>query len=1011
MKRETGDQPGNVRKFRVLGDLEVLADGQPLSLSSRRQEQLLAMLIRRPGHVVPAETLIDALWGERLDPRSGKNLQVLVHRLRRTLGDPGRIRHDRSGYLLLAQTADVDAWHFADLAERGAGALDRGDAESAASLLASALALWRDRAFTGMDDVRPLAEAAERLEQNRRRTLIKRIDADLALGRHARLVPDLIALAGEDPLAESVSARLMVAMHGSGQRTEALEVYRRTRAVLAEELGLEPGPQLRALERAILRGDADVRLEDPGEGMAARLGRPVEGLGPCLLPAALSDLTGRDAELRRLALALREESAGPAVCVVSGMAGVGKTALAVRAAHEARAAFPDGQLYVNLRRAGTGPVDPGEALGRFLRALGVVGTAVPDTIDERAEVFRALVAGRRVLVVLDDAADEAQVEPLLPAGGGCAVVITARAALTALPGADQLALGVLDTAAAIELLRTVTGRGELDAGPVAARLAELCGWLPLALRIAGARLAARPYWPAERLLSRLTAEHDRLDELTHGTLSVRASLAIGYSGLSEPARTLFRRLGLLEAPDFVGWVAAALLGVGQRASEDVLESLLDAQLVEYSRQDGVGDHRYRLHDLVRLYAQERAAADEPAADSAAALTRLAGAYLSLTEQAHRRQYGGDHAVLHGPGTRWDCGEATAQRLLADPAAWMLGERLGLVAAVNQAARLGLSDICWDLAMTAVTLFASQGHFDNWRHTSQTALALAVRAGDRRGEAAMRYSLGELELFRQRYATARPHLDAALSLFELAGDRHGQALTLRDAALIDRMEGRSEIALDQYVRSLAMLREVGDRNAEAHVLGCIAQVHIDHGSAAQAGPPLETALGIYRDLGDGRGIAQILNRMGALHLGEGRAAAAEAAYEQVMAGARGAGDRIGEAHGLLGIGEARLLAGDHVEAGARIGPALTLATEVGEPFLEARARLAAGRLAAECGDEDMARTSLDDAARSFAEIGLPVWHEKALAALRSIDAPQLAALVPGAAQAPPPPAPSPGRSVQ
>ncbi|MEU8377843.1 tetratricopeptide repeat protein, partial [Streptosporangium sp. NPDC048865] len=815
-----------------------------------------------------------------------------------------------------------------------------------------------------------------------------------------------LSMVAEDPLVESTTARLMVAMHRAGLRTEALETYRRTRTVLAEELGLEPGPQLRALERAILRGDPRVGLDPPPEAAPAKEKAPPPAppapppAAPSLLPAGVSDLTGRDTELRWLVSVLRDRSAAPVICAVSGMPGVGKSALALRAAHDLRDAFPDGRLYVNLRGAGAEPVDPSHALSRFLRALGVAGTAIPDGLDERAEVFRAHLSDRRVLVLLDDAANEAQVEPLIPAGDGCAVVVTSRGALTALPGAQRLALGVLGNAAAVRLLGTITGRAELTSGTAAARrLAELCGHLPLALRIAGARLAARPHWSVDRLLSRLTAEHDRLDELTHGTLSVRASLALGYSGLDEPGRTLFRRLGLVDTPDFAGWVAAALLdmgshasgppgavpqGAGTRDAEEVLEGLVEARLVDYAGRDGTGEPRYRVHDLVRLHARERAGTDDPPGASAAALTRLAGGYLALAERAHRRQYGGDYTVLHGDGPRWDCGEATADRLLADPSGWLRGERLGLVAAVEQAARLGLSEMCWDLAMTAVTLFEAQGHFDDWRHTSETALAAALRAGDRRGEAAMRYSLGTLALFRQRYTDARPHLEAALPLFEAVDDRHGQALTLRNAALIERVEGRAETALDGYRRALRMLREVGDPHAEAHVLGSMAQIHIEHDRPGTAAPLLETALAVYRGLGNTRGIAQILNRLGLLRLRQDDPAGAKDAFEQVLAAARTAGDRIGEAYGMLGMGEAELLAGELDHAAGLLDAALLLAEGLGEPFVAARARLACGRLAGERGDHEPAVAMLDRAVREFADIGLPVWHERALEARRALD---------------------------
>ncbi|GLW11297.1 SARP family transcriptional regulator [Microtetraspora sp. NBRC 13810] len=959
-------------EFQVLGAVGVRDDGHSVSFSSRRQEQLLALLICRAGRAVTAETLIDELWRERAGPAAGKNLQVLVHRLRKTLGDPGRIRLDRSGYMLCARTPEVDAWYFADLAEQGRAALLRDDAHTAATLLGRALALWHGPPFAGLTEVAALAESAAHLEQERRRALTARIDADLALGLHARIVPDLVTLLAEDPLDEATAARLMKALYRSGQRREAVEVYRRTRAALVDELGVEPGPQLRGLEQAMLRGDSD--------GGPPR--RDAET--PCLLPPAVHDLTGRDEELRRLTGATREVRTGtPVLCVVSGMPGVGKTALAVRAAHDRRADFPDGQLYINLRGAGPAPVEPHDALARFLRALGVSGTAIPETVDERAEVYRARMSGRRVLVVLDDAAGEGQVEPLIPAGAGCAIVITSRAPLTALPAAFRLPLGVLGEDDAISLLSAVTGRPLLNTDGTVHRLAALCGRLPLALRIAGARLAARPHWSADRLVERLAIEHRRLDELTHGPLSVRASLALGYSGLGEPGRTLLRRLGLLETPIFAGWTAAALLGTGAGDAEDALEGLLDAQLVEYAGTDGIGEARFRLHDLVRLHAKERLAEDEPPGEADAAVIRLIGCYLALAEDAHRRQYGGDYTVLHGHAPRWDPDEATRARLLAEPAAWLRSERLGLIAAVDQAARLNLSETCWDLALTAVTLFEAQGHFDDWERTSQTALAVAMHAGDARGEAAMRYSLGSLDVFRQRYTAAQPHFDTALRLFELVGDRHGQALTLRNAALIHRMCGRAEAALRQYERALTMLREAGDRHAEAHVQGSIAQIHIEHGRAATAASLLDRALAAYRSLGDQRGAAQILNRMGAMHLSEGRPAEAEAAYREVTAAARAGGDLIGEAHGLLGSGEARLMAADHDGAGRLLASALALATEVGEPYVAARTRLAAGTLAAGQGDEERARELLSAAAGDFAELGMPVWRSRAAAALRAL----------------------------
>lgn len=958
----------------MLGTMEVRDGGHPTALTSRRQGQLLALLICHRGRPVTTETLIRELWREWGGPSAAKNLQVLVHRLRRTLGDPDRVRLDRGGYLLRAHVSEVDAWQFTHLAEQGRAALERDDARTAATLLTRALRLWRGPAFPGLTGLGPVVRYAALLEQERRRALIARVDADLALGRHAALVPELTALLAENPLDEPTAARLMTALYGCGQRKEAAEVYRRTRAVLTRELGVEPGPQLRALEEAVLRGDAEIG--------PARLTTGIEV--PCLLPAAVSDLTGREDELGRLVRALTERRTGtPVICVVSGMPGVGKTALAVRAAHDHRAAFPDGQLYVNLRGAGPSPVEPRDALARFLRALGVSGAAMPETVDERAEMYRAKLYGRRVLVLLDDAADEGQVEPLIPACAGCAVLITSRRRLTALPAAHRLALDVLAEEDAVRLLGAVTGRPRFGLDPAARDIAALCGFLPLALRIAGARLAARPHWSADRLMKRLTDEHHRLDELTHGPLSVRASLALGYSGLDEPGRTLFRRLGLLETPFFAGWSAAALLDTGVREAEDVLDRLLDARLVEYAGTDEIGEARYRLHDLVRLHARERLA-EEPSGEAEAAVVRLLGAYLALAEQAHRRQYGGDYTVLHGTAPRWGVDPEVRERLLANPIAWLRTERLGLVAAVEQAARSDLSEFAWDLAFTALTLFQVQGLFDDWEHTSRIALAAAERTGDTRGQAAMRFSLGQRAVFRQRYHEAEPHFTVALRLFQAVGDRHGQALTLQQTGLIDQMRGHAETALRRYEQVLPMLRDVGDRSAEAHVLGNIAYIHIDHGRIGTAVPLLHQALAIHRDAGDRRGAAKIIYRMGVMHLARGDARAAAAAFREVMATVRANGDLLGEVYGLLGSGQAALLAGDHLSAGSLLDAALAAAVELNLPYLVAQARTALGRLAAARGDLERARELFGQAAAGFADLAMPAWRDRVVAELNALD---------------------------
>jgi transcriptional regulator with XRE-family HTH domain len=437
---------------------------------------------------------------------------------------------------------------------------------------------------------------------------------------------------------------------------------------------------------------------------AARGGTPAsvpDGAAPSLLPLAVPDFTGREAEVAHVhGLLTAGGDQGPDAIVISAVAGkpgIGKTTLAVQVAHRLRTAgsFPGGQLYVNLQGAQTQPKNPGDVLARFLRALGMDGTSIPDDLEERAEHYRTLLADRQMLVVLDNAANEAQVRPLLPGSPTCGVLVTSRRRLSGLEGARLLDLDVLPTAAAAELLARVAGPDRVAAEPAAAAaIVSSCGRLPLAIRIAGARLAARPGWSLVRLAERLADEHRRLDELAAGDLEVRASIALSYRALPGLERRVFRRLGLLEAPDFTAWVPAALLDLPPAQGEELLDRLADAQLLEIAGEDAAGQLRYRFHDLLRVYARERALADEQPADRTAALARALGGWLALAETIDRRLPSPSFGVAHGATVRWPSprtkvGAENGAPLAADPLAWFEAERVALVTAVDQASGHGL----------------------------------------------------------------------------------------------------------------------------------------------------------------------------------------------------------------------------------------------------------------------------------------------------------------------------------
>ncbi|WP_153183104.1 tetratricopeptide repeat protein, partial [Streptomyces sp. E5N91] len=589
--------------------------------------------------------------------------------------------------------------------------------------------------------------------------------------------------------------------------------------------------------------------------------------------------------------------------VITGRPGTGKSATAVRLAHRlAPTAFPDGQLYCDLRGTTGSPAPPTEVLGRFLRALGVPGGLIPESPDERAASYRTRIASRRILVVLDDAADEAQVLPLLPGSGPCRVVVTSRSGLTALPGAHRVELDVLDEDRALELLARVVGRPRVDRErPAAEALVRAVGRLPLALRIVAARLAARPHWTLASMVHRLADERRRLDELTHGGLGVRDRLAPAYDALAETDRRLLRLLGMARTPTLPGWLAGALADDRRPCAADLLDPLVGAGLLDVAGTDGSGDFHYRFHELTRVYAGELLAARDGAQPRGAALARMAGGWMHLAQEAHRRVHGGDFAVLHGDAPRWSPPKPYVDRLLTDPVAWLDAEREALCRMVEHAADEGLHELSWDLAATLVTLFEVRGHHDLWERTHLRALEAVTRAGNLRGTAAVRAGLGSLHLRRGQAASARNLLESALGLFLVCDDPRGRALCRSDLALLARREGDYATAGELYGRALADFAACDDPVGRASVLARSTRVLLHEGREDAARRQLDEASRIYASLGDTVGLARTLHRSGRLLLERGDAEQALAALTEALEMCRGSGDVVGAGHLLRDVG--------------------------------------------------------------------------------------------------------------
>ena len=954
--------------YLLLGSLEVREGERRLVLPSGKVADLLAILLVRAGQVVPRDRLVDLLWNEDPPRTAGAQLHSLISQLRRALGtDAGALVTRPSGYLLDVDPADVDVGMFTQLSREGRAQLAAGESGAASDTLRAALALWRGPPLAGIGVAELVRTVVPGWEEARLAVLEDRVDADLSSGRRGDLVVELDAELAEHPLRERLRGQLMLALYRSGRRADALALYRRGREVLADELGLDPGPALQDLHRAILTDDPGLTAPPAPAEVPVRV--PAV---PAQLPADIADFTGRAKQVDRIRdLIVDRLDASPAVVVsaIAGKAGVGKTTLAVHVAHHLRSRFPDGQLYVDLRGAETDPRDPTDVLARFVRALSAHGATVPDELDERAALYRSLVSGRRLLLVLDNAAAEAQVRPLLPGDAGCAVLVTSRAPLGGLAGAVRVDLDVLEPDQSLQLLSRLVSPERVAGEPGAAeQIVRWCGRLPLAIRVVGARLAARPHWTLSRMAALLSDERRRLDELAVGDLEVRAGLALSYTGLDPDARRAFRRLGVLDVPDFAPWVVAALLDVSRGQADQLVEKLLDAQLLELACGPDGSQTRYRFHDLIRVYAREVAAAEESERDRADALARAAGGWLTLAERAGRSlpspELGG--GVASTP--TWQPDPGTVPAALDEPLAWFESEITALIAVAEQACASGLHALgCrFDTALAPISVL--RAYYDDWRRVSELAVSAARRAGDHWAEAHALRGLGELARIQDRGCEALVLLEQARDTFGTAGDRHGRALAMSGIAAVYRDTGRLDDAAALLDDALVVLRAVGDRRSEVWTLRRLAGVHRLHGQFEPARRCLRDALAAARELGDPLAEAAVREGLGVgytrIGLGEPARAELGAALELFRCHRYG----YGEARALGSLGELHRVEGRLEEAAECQHQALRLWTELRLPWWCARTRRRLGDVHAASGDDRGARTEWRVAWQLFDGIG-------------------------------------------
>ncbi|MGW1894601.1 BTAD domain-containing putative transcriptional regulator [Streptomyces sp. NPDC002004] len=952
MNAENAGQEEIEVTYSILGSLNVMAGNTPVAVSGPRQRTILSMLVLAWGRVVSVDSLVDAVWGDRPPATARTQIAICVGALRKAFKQAGAggdvIATVHPGYSLKTARSETDAMRFSALVAQAAASTSRGEPNEASALYRKALDQWQSSAFAGVTG-RRIEDEATRLDEMRLAAYEAWSEVELRLGRHQALISELAAVTQEYPFHEQLRHHLMLAQYRAGRRAEAAEGFRSWRRHFVGELGLEPSPAILELHSAILRDDPDLTLSvDVADAQAATR------LVPAELPPEPAGFVGRGEERTLLDSLVTDR--GPQVALVTGVAGVGKTGLVMHWAHQVAEEFPDGQLYADsfANDAEQGRVCTHAMAGRFLRALGLPAERIPADAGERISLYRSVLADRRALIILDNVCTMEQVRPLLPGSGRSRVVVIGRKHLAADHDVVQIRLGLMPGAQAQELVRQIARTSPLprrdggfpDRGDGAAmhELVRLCGGLPLALRIAAGRLASKPHWSVEHLVHRLSDEHRRLDELSLGGLEVRASFALTYRALSHEAARMYRLLGLLDVPDFAAWVGGALLGIPPGEAEDVMEQLVDAHFLTVSGTDATGTLRYRFHDLLRLYARDRAESDIPRNERDAALTRAFRGFLTLADEGHRREYGGDFAIVHGttPRERDLLPDAVVDGLLHTPLDWYEAERASLVAVVAQACDLGQDELAWELVMCSVVLFETRSHHDDWRYVSERALEATQKAGNRRGEAAMCFELASVEMFQQRFDLAVPLFRSALRLFDRVQDTHGRALTLRNMAIVERVQGDLRSAMDLLKEARATFRSVGDLSAEAHALNQMAQIELEWQDPDTAVRLSLEAVRIAGRLGETRGGAQAYHRLAGAYVARQQYAEAEDAYGRVLRMVRRKGDTRGEAYALLGLGESRLAAGHPADAEGDLLDALQLAQRGVDLSLLARTNLALGR---------------------------------------------------------------------
>ncbi|MFC5721745.1 BTAD domain-containing putative transcriptional regulator [Streptomyces gamaensis] len=952
--------------FAVLGPVRARRGGEVLHTGSPQQRALLAALLLRGGRTATASELVDALWGEEPPPAALAALRTYASRLRKSFGpDADVLVSESGGYAIRVRPGCLDIDRAESLAGQADKARAAGDRARARELVGEALAVWDGEPLASVPG--PYADTQRaRLEEWRLSLIETRLDLDLEVGCHAEAVSELTGLTAAYPLRERLRELLMLALYRCGRQAEALAVYADTRRLLADELGVDPRPELSELQQRILHADAELTLQlGPDDQFATG----PAFIRPAQLPATISDFTGRGALVAELNEQLAAAEARiMAVSAVAGIGGVGKTTLAVHVAHAARHHFPDGQLYVDLQGAGPVPADPEAVLGSFLRALGIPDTGIPNGLQERSALFRSTLDGRRVLTVLDNARDAAQIRPLLPGTDGCAALVTSRARMVDLAGAHLVDLDVMSPDEALVLFTRIVGAERVGAERDAAMdVVAACGFLPLAIRIAASRLASRRTWTVSVLARKLADERRRLDELRAGDLAVKASFELGYGQLEDDQARAFRLLGLADGPDISLHAAAALLGMDAEDAEELLESLVDTSLLE-----SAAPGRYRYHDLVRLYARSCAERDERPAEHDAALSRLLDFYLATAGSVYVLARPGDQLLTHLTPTAHP-GLAFADA--AEAGDWLFAEAACLLACARQhadpsgSARDALPRAV-DLLLAAKDLSESGADARQYEQAALALLAAAREAGDNRAEGRARTVLAHVHSWAGRFDQSDEEAERAVLLGRSCQDPVPCCHASNARGIIALYQHRHEDAETHLGRALEYFRADGNRPGEASALSNLSRVHVDSGRVETGIELAEQSVAIYRT---GEATWRLANGLYAAGIALTRAGRFDEAlrrFNEAIPIFHDNRQRLWEGLTLFRIAELHLAARRPAQAASHAEQALALLRGLGGGWRRGNVLTVLGRSLDALGQPGRAHACWREALAIYEELGSP-----------------------------------------